>query len=82
MLSSCIFISWILDNFRFTLYYLLILFFFCFLQKHTMASANKEMAVYCFDTLVSHYNNEDSPPPAFDDANQYVSLKLLLCLLC
>ncbi|KAJ4868795.1 Uncharacterized protein Rs2_49660 [Raphanus sativus] len=31
--------------------------------------AKREMAVYCFDTLVSHYNNDDTPPPAFDDAN-------------
>lgn len=41
-----------------------------------MASANREMAVYCFDTLVSHYNNEEAPPPEFDEANQYVSLNL------
>ncbi|CAN8317163.1 unnamed protein product [Cochlearia groenlandica] len=27
------------------------------------------MAVYCFDTLVSHYNNEKTPPPAFQEAN-------------
>ncbi|KAF4355521.1 hypothetical protein F8388_003102 [Cannabis sativa] len=32
-----------------------------------MVSANKEMVVYCFDTLVSYYNNEEVPPPAFDD---------------
>ncbi|KAL0710959.1 hypothetical protein Bca4012_017937 [Brassica carinata] len=31
--------------------------------------AKREMAVYCFDTLVSHYNNDDTPPPAFDDAS-------------
>ncbi|KAJ4868794.1 Uncharacterized protein Rs2_49659 [Raphanus sativus] len=30
--------------------------------------ANREMAVYCFDTLVSHYNKEDTPPPAFEDS--------------
>ncbi|WVY98012.1 hypothetical protein V8G54_030163 [Vigna mungo] len=33
-----------------------------------MVSANQEMVVYCFDTLVSHYNNQEPPPPAFDQA--------------
>nr|GMD52796.1 AMMECR1 protein [Ipomoea batatas] len=32
-----------------------------------MVSANREMAVYCFDTLVAHYNNDQAPPPAFDE---------------
>jgi len=32
-----------------------------------MVSANREMAVYCFDVLVAHYNSEQPPPPAFDD---------------
>ncbi|KAK1264158.1 hypothetical protein QJS04_geneDACA008519 [Acorus gramineus] len=32
-----------------------------------MVSANQEMAVYCFDTLVAHYNSETVPPPAFDE---------------
>lgn len=32
-----------------------------------MVSANREMAVYCFDALVAHYNSEDAPPPAFDE---------------
>lgn len=32
-----------------------------------MVSANREMVVYCFDTLVAHYNNHQPPPPAFDD---------------
>lgn len=32
-----------------------------------MVSANKEMAVYCFDTLVAHYNSDQPPPPAFED---------------
>ncbi|CAO2818409.1 unnamed protein product [Amaranthus hypochondriacus] len=33
-----------------------------------MVSANKEMAVYCFDTLVAHYNNSDQlPSPAFEE---------------
>lgn len=36
-----------------------------------MASANREMAVYCFDTLVAHYNSQQPPPPAFDEAQQY-----------
>ncbi|XP_010536300.1 PREDICTED: uncharacterized protein At2g38710-like [Tarenaya hassleriana] len=34
-----------------------------------MVSANREMAVYCFDTLVSHYNSEETPPPVFDEAH-------------
>ncbi|CAH9111512.1 unnamed protein product [Cuscuta europaea] len=34
-----------------------------------MVSANREMAVYCFDTLVAHYNREKPPPPAFDDGD-------------
>lgn len=32
-----------------------------------MVSANQEMAVYCFDTLVAHYSGEEAPPPAFED---------------
>ncbi|KAF5201061.1 Ammecr1 family [Thalictrum thalictroides] len=32
-----------------------------------MVSANREMVVYCFDTLVAHYNSDEAPPPAFDD---------------
>ncbi|KAI3997222.1 hypothetical protein MKX01_009066 [Papaver californicum] len=33
-----------------------------------MVSANKEMAVFCFDTLLAHFNNsEESPVPAFQD---------------
>ncbi|KAJ7970592.1 AMMECR1 family [Quillaja saponaria] len=32
-----------------------------------MVSANREMVVYCFDTLVAHYNSEEAPPAAFDD---------------
>ncbi|OMP09767.1 hypothetical protein COLO4_05151 [Corchorus olitorius] len=35
-----------------------------------MVSANREMAVYCFDTLVAHYNSEEAPPPAFDEGQQ------------
>ncbi|KAK6921503.1 AMMECR1 domain [Dillenia turbinata] len=31
-----------------------------------MVSANREMVVYCFDTLVAHYNSDNPPPPAFD----------------
>ncbi|XP_021761321.1 uncharacterized protein At2g38710-like [Chenopodium quinoa] len=34
-----------------------------------MVSANKEMAVYCFDTLVAHYNSDQIPPPAFDEGD-------------
>lgn len=37
-----------------------------------MVSANREMVVYCFDTLVAHYNNGQAPPPAFDAGQQYV----------
>ncbi|XP_050210435.1 uncharacterized protein At2g38710 [Mercurialis annua] len=33
-----------------------------------MVSANREMAVYCFDTLLAHYNSQEVPPPAFDEA--------------
>ncbi|OVA06032.1 AMMECR1 domain [Macleaya cordata] len=32
-----------------------------------MVSANQEMVIYCFDTLVSHYNKQQVPPPAFED---------------
>ncbi|WOL06306.1 hypothetical protein Cni_G15038 [Canna indica] len=32
-----------------------------------MVSANREMAVYCFDTLVAHYNSEQAPPPSFEE---------------
>ncbi|KAK8552714.1 hypothetical protein V6N13_121100 [Hibiscus sabdariffa] len=32
-----------------------------------MVSANKEMVVYCFDTLLAHYNSEEAALPAFDD---------------
>ncbi|KAM0945668.1 putative AMMECR1 domain-containing protein [Dioscorea sansibarensis] len=32
-----------------------------------MVAANREMAVYCFDTLVAHYSCEEAPPPAFDE---------------
>ncbi|ONK72195.1 uncharacterized protein A4U43_C04F16760 [Asparagus officinalis] len=32
-----------------------------------MVSANREMAVYCFDTLVAHYNSDQAPPPSFDE---------------
>ncbi|CAI5458092.1 unnamed protein product [Closterium sp. Yama58-4] len=31
-----------------------------------MVGACKEMAVYCFDNLLSHYNGDDPPPPAFE----------------
>ncbi|KAL9267524.1 hypothetical protein AKJ16_DCAP21507 [Drosera capensis] len=34
-----------------------------------MVEANQEMAVYCFDSLVAHYNGEQPPPPAFEDGH-------------
>jgi hypothetical protein len=33
----------------------------------TMVSASKEMAVYCFDTLVSHYTGDVVPTPGFEE---------------
>lgn len=38
-----------------------------------MVSANQEMAVYCFDTLIAHYHNQPVPPPAFDEGHLYIS---------
>lgn len=32
-----------------------------------MVEANLEMAVYCFDTLVAHYNGEQPAPAAFEE---------------
>lgn len=32
-----------------------------------MVSASKEMAVYCFDTLVSHYTGDVVPAPGFEE---------------
>lgn len=32
-----------------------------------MVSASKEMAIYCFDTLVSHYTGDVVPAPGFDE---------------
>lgn len=32
-----------------------------------MVSASKEMAVYCFDTLVAHYTGDMPPPPGFEE---------------
>lgn len=32
-----------------------------------MVSASKEMAVYCFDTLVSHYSGDVAPAPTFEE---------------
>ncbi|OIW12959.1 hypothetical protein TanjilG_15408 [Lupinus angustifolius] len=34
-----------------------------------MVTAKKEMVVYCFDTLIAHYNGEQVPHPAFDDGH-------------
>ncbi|GAQ77747.1 AMMECR1 protein [Klebsormidium nitens] len=31
-----------------------------------MVAANKEMAVYCFDTLVAYFNGAEAPPPEFE----------------
>lgn len=35
-----------------------------------MVLANKEMVVYCFDTLIAHYNSEEAAPAAFDEGQQ------------
>jgi len=35
-----------------------------------MVTAKKEMVVYCFDTLVAHYNGDQPPTPSFDDGQQ------------
>ncbi|GAB4836271.1 hypothetical protein Ancab_001186 [Ancistrocladus abbreviatus] len=45
-----------------------------------MVSANKEMAVYCFDALVAHYNSEQAPPPAFEEGQHplFVTWKKVL----
>ncbi|XP_042375934.1 uncharacterized protein At2g38710-like isoform X2 [Zingiber officinale] len=34
-----------------------------------MVTANREMAVYCFDTLVAHYNSEQVPSPVFEEGH-------------
>ncbi|KAG9160834.1 hypothetical protein Leryth_008659 [Lithospermum erythrorhizon] len=34
-----------------------------------MVSANKEMVVYCFDTLIAHYNGDQPPAAAFEDGH-------------
>jgi hypothetical protein len=39
-------------------------------KEEIMVAANREMAVYCFDTLVAHYNSDDAPPAAFDEGQQ------------
>ncbi|XP_052170860.1 uncharacterized protein At2g38710-like isoform X1 [Diospyros lotus] len=41
------------------------------MPKTEMLSANQEMAVYCFDTIIAHYNGEPPPPPAFPDLGQH-----------
>lgn len=45
-----------------------------------MVSANREMVVYCFDTLVAHYNSEEAAPPAFDEGHHplFVTWKKLV----
>lgn len=32
-----------------------------------MVGASKEMAVYCFDTLVAHYTGDVVPAPGFEE---------------
>jgi hypothetical protein len=32
-----------------------------------MVGASKEMAVYCFDTLVAHYTGDVLPAPGFEE---------------
>jgi hypothetical protein len=32
-----------------------------------MVGASKEMAVYCFDTLVAHYTGDVVPDPGFEE---------------
>ena len=34
-----------------------------------MVAASKELAVYCFDTLVSHYTGDVVPAPAFEEGH-------------
>lgn len=46
-------------------------------RANEMVSANREMAVYCFDTLIAHYNSEEAPPPGFEDGQQWASLTRL-----
>ncbi|TYK19040.1 AMMECR1-like protein [Cucumis melo var. makuwa] len=46
-----------------------------------MVSANREMVVYCFDTLLAHYNGEEAPPPAFDGGQQFWCLIASVVLL-
>lgn len=45
-----------------------------------MVVAKKEMAVYCFDTLVAHYNSEQAPPAAFEEGQHplFVTWKKLV----
>ncbi|XP_024520809.1 uncharacterized protein At2g38710 isoform X2 [Selaginella moellendorffii] len=38
-------------------------------SSSTMVSASKEMAVYCFDTLVAHYTGDVIPTPDFEEGN-------------
>ncbi|RWW04984.1 hypothetical protein GW17_00031767 [Ensete ventricosum] len=39
-------------------------------SSYRMVSANQEMVVYCFDTLIAHYNSEQAPPPGFEEGQQ------------
>ncbi|XP_052185046.1 uncharacterized protein At2g38710 isoform X2 [Diospyros lotus] len=36
-----------------------------------MVSAKREMVVYCFDTLLAHYNSHEAPPPSFHEDSQH-----------
>lgn len=40
------------------------------------------MVVYCFDTLLAHYNGEEAPPPAFEDGQQYALPLSLTHVIC
>jgi hypothetical protein len=36
-------------------------------SRGKMVGASKEMAVYCFDTLVAHYTGDVVPAPGFEE---------------
>ena len=85
LICSDRFLTWKTSNFTFNKTKQKTFFLFVCLtflkEKKKMVAANREMVVFCFDTLVSHYNSEDAPPPAFDEGQQYtLSLSLSLSL--
>ncbi|PKA60013.1 Uncharacterized protein AXF42_Ash009697 [Apostasia shenzhenica] len=45
-----------------------------------MVSANREMAIYCFDNLVAYYSSDQAPAPAFEDGQHplFVTWKKVL----